>query len=279
MIQEDFFVPLIQNIHHLRFEARKDSQTVLSYALRFRSPGSTDEDAIAIAYITNRRPEVAVELCRGYEHRESAMPCGAVLREILKNDQIAAIVLHDESLPDERALRVTDINFDQPQIGTGVFWEFFGYIDKAAFEASTDAFTTFRELLTKHKTLVSQYLDINFDLFFERYNKILIGSESYVTKRQSIKLLGEILLDRTNYNVMTAYVDKGEHLKICMVLLKDDRKMVQYEGFHVFKVRPESHIASLFNFLFFSLELKKRQTNREEKGDISRTYMLIIHLT
>jgi len=61
-------------------------------------------------------------------------------------------------------------------------------------------------------------------------------SESYVTKRQSIKLLGEILLDRANYNVMTAYVDRGEHLKLCMNLLKDDRKMVQYEGFHVFKV-------------------------------------------
>lgn len=65
---------------------------------------------------------------------------------------------------------------------------------------------------------------------------MLIGSSSYVTKRQSIKLLGEILLDRANYKVMTAYVDRGEHLKLCMNLLRDDRKMVQYEGFHVFKV-------------------------------------------
>jgi calcium binding protein 39 len=65
---------------------------------------------------------------------------------------------------------------------------------------------------------------------------VLIQSDSYVTKRQSIKLLGEILLDRTNYNVMTAYVDSGDHLKACMNLLRDDRKMVQYEGFHVFKV-------------------------------------------
>ncbi|KAL8876719.1 MAG: hypothetical protein Q9198_005132 [Flavoplaca austrocitrina] len=35
---------------------------------------------------------------------------------------------------------------------------------------------------------------------------------------------------------MTTYVESGEHLKVCMTLLKDDRKMVQYEGFHVFKV-------------------------------------------
>ena len=65
---------------------------------------------------------------------------------------------------------------------------------------------------------------------------MLISSESYVTKRQSIKLLGEILLDRANYSVMTQYVDSGEHLKIIMKLLRDDRRMINYEGFHVFKV-------------------------------------------
>lgn len=57
-----------------------------------------------------------------------------------------------------------------------------------------------------------------------------------MTKRQSIKLLGEILLDRANYSVMTQYVDSGEHLKIIMKLLRDDRRMINYEGFHVFKV-------------------------------------------
>ena len=93
-----------------------------------------------------------------------------------------------------------------------------------------------QDVLTKHKHVVAQYLAVNFEEFFSRYNSILVGSNSYVTKRQSIKLLGEILLDRANYNVMMAYVDSGDHLKICMNLLKDDRKMVQYEGFHVFKV-------------------------------------------
>lgn len=93
-----------------------------------------------------------------------------------------------------------------------------------------------QEILTRHKSLVTTYLATNFELFFGRFNNILIQSDSYVTKRQSIKLLGEILLDRANYNVMMAYVESGENLKLCMKLLRDDRKMVQYEGFHVFKV-------------------------------------------
>ena len=74
---------------------------------------------------------------------------------------------------------------------------------------------------------------------------MLISSESYVTKRQSIKLLGEILLDRANYSVMTQYVDSGEHLKIIMKLLRDDRRMINYEGFHVFKVRSQMSDLSL----------------------------------
>jgi len=84
--------------------------------------------------------------------------------------------------------------------------------------------------------MIAVYLETNFDLFFSKYNKTLIQSENYVIKRQSIKLLGELLLDRANYNVMTKYVDQGEHLKLCMRLLLDDRRMINYEGFHVFKV-------------------------------------------
>lgn len=97
-----------------------------------------------------------------------------------------------------------------------------------------------QEILTRHKALIAGYLTTNFDLFFSTYNNVLVLSDSYVTKRQSIKLLGELLLDRAYYNVMTTYVDSGDHLKLCMNLLKDDRKMVQYEGFHIFKVKSSA---------------------------------------
>lgn len=78
---------------------------------------------------------------------------------------------------------------------------------------------------------------MNFELFFSRFNESLIMSDSYVTKRQSTKLLGELLLDRAYYRVMIAYVARWDNLKLCMTLLRDDQKMIQYEGFHVFKVQ------------------------------------------
>jgi hypothetical protein len=64
----------------------------------------------------------------------------------------------------------------------------------------------------------------------------LVLSSNYVTKRQSLKLLGEILLDRANYNVMTRYIASETNLKVMMNFLRDKSKNIQFEAFHVFKV-------------------------------------------
>ncbi|OAT06813.1 conidiophore development protein hymA [Blastomyces gilchristii SLH14081] len=235
-IQEDLLYELARSIRHLPFEARKDTQTIFSHILRFRPANANSADPPVVSYIVHNRPEIITELCWGYENHRSAMPCGSILREALKFEVIAAIILYDESARDEPTIRINEVDPGAKQTGEGLLWNFFQWINRGSFEVSADAFTTFRDVLTKHKGLVSQYLLSNFELFFSKYNSILVQSDSYVTKRQSIKLLGEILLDRTNYNIMTKYVDRGDHLKLCMNLLRDDRKMVQYEGFHIFKV-------------------------------------------
>ncbi|PLB38514.1 Mo25 family protein [Aspergillus candidus] len=235
-LQEDLLYDLACLIDRLPFEARKDVQTIFSQILRFKNSGTGQGDPPVISYIVHNRPEVIIELCKGYRYSHSAMPCGTILREALKYDVVAAIILYDQSEEGEPAIRLSEVKPGTPQDGNGVFWKFFEWIDRGSFELSADAFTTFREILTRHKNLVTGYLATNFDIFFTKFNDVLVQSDSYVTKRQSIKLLGEILLDRANYNVMMAYVESGENLKLCMKLLRDDRKMVQYEGFHVFKV-------------------------------------------
>ena len=204
------------------FEARKDAQVIFSHILRFKPANAKSGDPSAISYLVLQRPEIIVELCRGYNYTQSAMPCGTILRQALQHDSIAALILYDESKPGERAVQLKEVDVGRKQSGEGLFWNFFQWIDKGSFEVSADAFTTFRvshvqgylelmgrstnrakDVLTKHKQMVCQYLCANFDLFFSMYNEILIESNSYVTKRQSIKLLGEILLDRANYPVMT----------------------------------------------------------------------------
>lgn len=131
------------NLWRLLFESRKDAQTILSYVLRFTpTTAPPKSDPIALTYVINKRPEVLVELCKGYDHKESAMAVGTVLREILKNDAVAAIILYDDPASSSKGL--DGINQEAPQSGKGVFWKFFEWIDQGSFEVGADAFTTFR---------------------------------------------------------------------------------------------------------------------------------------
>lgn len=52
----------------------------------------------------------------------------------------------------------------------------------------------------------------------------------------SPQLLGELLLDRHNFTVMTKYISRAENLKLMMNLLRDNSRNIQFEAFHVFKV-------------------------------------------
>jgi calcium binding protein 39 len=237
ILAESLLPLLVEDIHRLPFEARKDTQTIISNVFRFRNPGSTSPEPDALKEVLRRQPEIIVALCNGYDRRESASPCGGILKEALKWDAVAAVILYDEPSEGGKTIDIyNDVDVSKPSTGSGVFWKFFSWIDKSSFEVSADAFDCFRLILTKHKQLVSTYISTNFTLFFEKYNDVLIKSDSYVTKRQSLKLLGEVLLDRQFYEVMTRYVDSGENLKLIMYQLKDDRRMVQYEAFHVFKI-------------------------------------------
>ncbi|KAK3114760.1 Hym1p [Teratosphaeriaceae sp. CCFEE 6253] len=237
ILAESLLPLLVDNIHRLPFEARKDTQTIISNVFRFRNPGSTSPEPDALKEVLRRQPELIIALCNGYERRESASPCGGILKEALKWDAVAAVILYDEPADNGKTIDIyNDVDVTKPSSGRGVFWAFFRWIDKSSFEVSADAFDCFRLLLTKHKPLVAQYLATNFAPFFAHYNATLLQSDSYVTKRQSLKLLGELLLDRQFYEVMTRYVDSGDNLKLIMYQLKDDRRMVQYEAFHVFKI-------------------------------------------
>lgn len=144
IIQEDILFELAKSIRLLPFEARKDAQIIFSHILRFKPANAQSGDPSAISYLVLQRPEIIVELCRGYEHSQSAMPCGTILRQALQYDTIAALILYDESQPGAKAVQLKDVDVSQKQTGKGLFWQFFNWINKGTFEVSADAFTTFR---------------------------------------------------------------------------------------------------------------------------------------
>lgn len=146
IIEEDLLYLLAHHLHRLPFEARKDAQVIFSYVFRFRPPTAPPKnEPLALAYVIEKRPQVLVELCRGYESKESATPAGTVLREVLKSEAAAAVILYDDGdAPGSSAGGYSAIRRDREQSGNGIFWKFFDWIDKGSFEVAADAFTTFR---------------------------------------------------------------------------------------------------------------------------------------
>lgn len=57
-----------------------------------------------------------------------------------------------------------------------------------------------------------------------------------MTRRQSLKLLSEFLLETPNSHIMKRYIAEVRHLKVMMTLLKDSSKNIQTSAFHIFKV-------------------------------------------
>ncbi|XP_022088098.1 calcium-binding protein 39-like [Acanthaster planci] len=198
---------LVRNLQHLDFETRKEVAQIYSNVLR-RQIGSRSP---AVDYIVSKK-DILFVLCKGYEHQQIALNCGIMLRESIRYQDLAKIILKDER-----------------------FFAFFSYVETMTFDIASDAFSTFKELLTRHKLLSAEFLEKEYDRVFLEYQKLL-NSENYVTKRQSLKLLGELLLDRHNFTIMTKYISNPDNLKLMMNMLRDRSRNIQFEAFHVFKV-------------------------------------------
>jgi calcium binding protein 39 len=198
---------LLRNMHRIDFEGKKDAVQIFNNILR-RQIGTRTP---TVEYICTK-PEILFTLCRGYEQQEIALNCGTMLRECTRYEALTKILLYSDH-----------------------FYDFFKYVEVSTFDIASDAFATFKELLTKHKMLAADFLEANFDKVFVNYQKLL-HSDNYVTRRQSLKLLGELLLDRHNFSVMTRYISNPDNLKLMMNMLKEKSRNIQFEAFHVFKV-------------------------------------------
>jgi len=193
----------------LEFEAKKDVASIFNYLLR-RHTGK-DGRGPTVDYLL-KNAGILDTLVKGYESADIALNCGTMLRECIRHEDLAKVMLYSEN-----------------------FYKFFSVVEMPNFDVASDGFATFKDLLTKHKQMCAEFLEKNYDKIFDEYTKLL-HSKNYVTKRQSLKLLGELLLDRANFNVMTKYISQQSNLKLMMNLLRDRSRSIQFEAFHVFKV-------------------------------------------
>eukprot|EP01026_Neomeris_dumetosa_P073307 TRINITY_DN752_c0_g3_i1.p1 TRINITY_DN752_c0_g3~~TRINITY_DN752_c0_g3_i1.p1 ORF type:complete len:386 (+),score=40.26 TRINITY_DN752_c0_g3_i1:117-1160(+) len=216
---------LVDHLKDLDFEGRKIAAIVFNEILKQRDSDGTSP---GVQYVVDK-PEILSHLVKGYEDQGLAIICGQMLRDCIHIEELAKVILE------------------------GPFVEkIFEKVQVFNFEVASDAFLTLQLLMSTHKALVAKYLMNNFQDFFQRYSHLLC-SDNFVTRVQSLKLLGELMTVKENAFVTIQYVSDVKNLVLIMNLLKDDSHTIQFEAFHVFKVfianpkKPQAIVEVLVN--------------------------------
>ncbi|CAJ2658522.1 unnamed protein product [Trifolium pratense] len=205
--KEDVLTLIIHKLPILGWEGRKDLVHCWTILLKQK----VDSNHCCVEYI-EQHIELLDFLVVCYDNKEVALSSGLMLRECIKFPSLAKYILESAS-----------------------FVLFFKYVELPNFDVASDAFSTFKDLLTKHGNVVAEFLTAHYDEFFDQY-ETLLTSPNYVTRRQSIKLLSDFLLESPNAQIMKRYILEVRYLKVMMTLLTDSSKNIQLSAFHIFKI-------------------------------------------
>uniref|UniRef100_M4EBT2 MO25-like protein n=1 Tax=Brassica campestris TaxID=3711 RepID=M4EBT2_BRACM len=117
---------------------------------------------------------------------------------------------------------------------------FFYYVQLPNFDIAADAAATFKELLTRQKSTVAEFLTKNEEWFFADFNSKLLESSNYITRRQAIKLF--VANQKKPSDIINVLVANRNKLLRLLADLKLDK---EDESFEADKAHVVSEIASL----------------------------------
>jgi calcium binding protein 39 len=75
-----------------------------------------------------------------YENADMALHCGMMLRDCARHEPLMRVLFATEYI-----------------------FKFFDYVELPAFDVSSDAFSTFKELLTTAKPAVAEFLEVHYE--------------------------------------------------------------------------------------------------------------------
>ncbi|XP_071926906.1 uncharacterized protein [Coffea arabica] len=194
---EDVISLFIHKLPILGWDARKNLVHCWSILLKQK----VDDICCCVQYMENHL-ELLDFLVVCYDNKEIALHCGSLLRECIKRPSLAKYIL-----------------------GSPSFELFFKFVELPNFDVSSDAFSTFKDLLTKHESSVAEFLSAHYNEFFEHY-ETLLTSKNYVTRRQSLKDSSKNIqiLAFHIFKVFVANPNKPREIKV--ILSKNHEKLL-----------------------------------------------------
>ena len=232
---------LLENLHLLPFESRKDVAAIFNYLLVSGFDGSDAELYRPIMYVF--RDYVAAQfdtiigiIVQGHEKIKAAdvaLHFGSMYRVCLRHPELYKKLVGET-----------------PSAQRFVFPFMDTYVHLPDFDVASDSIETLRLILTaggekvdqtqqqEMQELAADFLTRDYtEIWDKRFNpKLLAESANYMTRRVALQILSTVLLTRTNYAIMIRFVASRTNLILVMKLLRDPSPHITMDAFHVFKV-------------------------------------------
>ena len=199
----DTFIKLLINLDKFSLETKNDFTFIMRNLISFNECNFIDEFIVKNNIITF--------MLQNY----NSLHIGAILRECADNKTLIRLILDDNE-----------------------FYRLFKhYIIMDSFDIASDAFFTLETVLTSHQDVFDDFiaLEDNYDKFFSHY-EILITSEKYAAKIQSLVLLSTILTRTDSYILLNKVTNDKYKLRIIMNILPDISPVIRLKVFNIFKL-------------------------------------------
>ncbi|XP_044360062.1 putative MO25-like protein At5g47540 isoform X3 [Triticum aestivum] len=144
-------------------------------------------------------------LMAGFNNRDIAIHYSTILRDCVRHQVAARYVLYSQHMK-----------------------KFFDYIQFPDFSPSSEAFKTFKELLTRHKSSAAEFFTKNYDWFFSDFHTKLLHSSNYVTKRQSIQDPSQPIQVEAFHIFKLFTANKNKPRDIISILVANKSKIIRF---------------------------------------------------
>uniref|UniRef100_A0A182FDG9 Calcium-binding protein 39-like n=1 Tax=Anopheles albimanus TaxID=7167 RepID=A0A182FDG9_ANOAL len=244
--EQGLLLLLVQHLGQLDFESKKNVILIFNNLLH----------RMVAVHTFCAKPELLFALMAGYERPETALHCGAMMRECIRCQELAEVMLYSDG-----------------------FMRFFCYIQGSSFIVAADAFSTFKKLLTHHSTVAAEFLIQHYDRFFTHYDQLLRKLRHTIAK---LEVARKSALRSAPLCVKKKYISSPNNLKRIMSMLKEPSRNIQLEAFHVFKLfiaNPTKPIAVLTILLRNQRKLidflNRFHVDRGEEFHDDRSYLIM----
>jgi len=235
-IEDTLVGRLLNNVAYLNGDAQRNLSQCIGFIVnQVSNPDQTDENVFA------QWPKGGIELllkkvldCYTSSKNEASITTfSAIFNKMLEIDRLQECVF-------------------QSKPNMPLFEAIFNRCKQTNFVLATDAFKALEAIFNANQSRGATWILENYDEFMIKFIE-LIDSEEFVVKRQSLRLLCDIIEAKTYRQVMLKFISSKPDLKIILGLLHHKQDSIAFEAFHVFKLflgNPKKHpevYKTLFN--------------------------------